>query len=267
APPGAGRQVQGGQSTSPTGQGAAASPSAPPDLVKALSTIETILAKYQVKLEEISSKKYVLENINKFSLEDQISIWRQLANEQEMPSWWENPDRSLRENNPPDLWDDNRPLTPDEIKQKKKEARARLERERALNPGNRLGTLANAERNIATPKPSFWNKFVGKLGGAAGIGKKLAGRAAATAVSGPAGVLVGAGMAAWTAWDIGKALYDTFTSTDIDDLEDADQEAVKQALPVILKYEKDQEKFKALPLDIQQRVAVAMKGLKALSAT
>ncbi|NDG33509.1 hypothetical protein EB118_26075 [bacterium] len=74
-------------------------------------------------------------------------------------------------------------------------------------------------------------------------------------------------MAAWTAWDIGKALYDTFTSTDIDDLEDADQEAVKQALPVILKYEKDQEKFKALPLDIQQRVAVAMKGLKALSAT
>ena len=120
-------------------------------------------------------------------------------------------------------------------------------------------------QGVLTPKQSKLAKFAGKLGGAKGIGKKLVARAGATALSGPAALVVGTGLAAWTAWDIGKALYDTFASTEIEDLDPADQKVITDNLKTVMAYEQDPKMMATLPNELQLRVSNVAKGLNALA--
>lgn len=201
-------------------------------LANALGAIEAVLAKYKIKTESIEEQidAYILENINEYSPQQQIEIWRTLTEE-------------------------DKPRLPPGAKF-----------DRAT--GNYYTVGPNGSKTYLgglTTKQSKLSKFAGKLGGAKGIGRKIAGRAAATAVSGPAALAVGAGLAAWTAYDIGKALYDTFTSTEIADLDPADQKIITDNLKTVMAYEQDPKMLATLPNELQLRVSNVAKGLNSLA--
>ena len=220
----------------------------PNALTNALGAIEAVLAKYKIKAESVDFEQVmVLENIGQFSPKEQIEIWRLLAEtEIYVP-----------------------PNTGGAARDAGRQARMQM----AQNPNP---TLARANdpfgltgRSGSTPttntNTSKWSKFVSKLGGAKSIGRKIVGRAAASAVTGPAAAVVGAGMLAWTAWDVGKALYDTFSSTELADLDPADQEIVKKNMAVVMQYQKDPKQMSALSPELKARVERALKGLDALA--
>jgi len=201
-------------------------------LANALGAIEAVLAKYKIKTESIEEQidAYILENINEYSQQEQLEIWRTLTEE-------------------------DKPRLPPGAKF-----------DRAT--GNYYTVGPNGSKTYLgglTTKQSKLSKFAGKLGGAKGIGRKIAGRAAATAVSGPAALAVGAGLAAWTAYDIGKALYDTFTSTEIADLDPADQKIITDNLKTVMAYEQDPKMLATLPNELQLRVSNVAKGLNSLA--
>jgi len=72
-------------------------------------------------------------------------------------------------------------------------------------------------------------------------------------------------LAAWTAYDIGKALYDTFTSTEIADLDPADQKIITDNLKTVMAYEQDPKMLATLPNELQLRVSNVAKGLNSLA--
>jgi sulfur carrier protein ThiS len=226
------------------GSGQAASPAAntttpgpkvdtkdPNALANALGAIEAVLAKYKIKAEGVNSdQKTVLENLNEFSPQEQVAIWK-LLSEADLP---------------------------------KMPVGAKFDRA----SGNWYTTSPTGGKTFIgglQPQQSKWAKFASKLGGGKGIAKKIAGRVAGSAVTGPAAAVVGAGMLAWTAWDVGKALYDTFSSTELADLDPADQEIVKKNMAVIMQYQKDPKQMSALSPELKTRVERALKGLDALA--
>ena len=116
------------------------------------------------------------------------------------------------------------------------------------------------------PQQSKLAKFASKLGGSSGIGKKIAARAGASALAGPAAAVVGAGMLAWTAYDVGKALYDTFKDDEIASMDPADQELIKKHMAVILQYQKNTDMMAQLPPELKTRLEGALKGLDKIAA-
>jgi hypothetical protein len=118
------------------------------------------------------------------------------------------------------------------------------------------------------PKPSSWTSNVGKkiLSKLPGLGARTAGRAGATAVSGPLAPLVGAAGVAYTVWDIGKMLYDAFKDSDnLEGMNDADQAVIKQNLAVVMSFMKDPKVADTLPQDIKTRVENVMTDLEKLA--
>jgi peptidoglycan hydrolase-like protein with peptidoglycan-binding domain len=217
-------------------------------LASALGAIEAVLAKYKIKTESIEEQidAYILKNINEYSQQEQLEIWRTLT---------EAEDIYVPPNSGGQVRDDG--------------TQARMQMARNPNPAisranDPFGLIGRSETSPA-PKQSKLAKFAGKLGGAKGIGKKLVGRAAATALSGPAALAVGTGLAAWTAYDIGKALYDTFASTEIADLDPADQKIITDNLKTVMAYEQDPKMLATLPNELQLRVSNVAKGLNSLA--
>jgi peptidoglycan hydrolase-like protein with peptidoglycan-binding domain len=238
------------------GGGSAASPAAgassgdtPPDqvtakLVNALGALEAVLSKYNIKTNESLDPidALVLENINQYSATEQIEIWTLLAE------------------------DDEKPRLPPGAKFDRSTGNWYVE-----NPGGGrtvLGgtaTTTPAQSFMPTKKPSRLAKFFRKLGGGRGVAKKVATRAAGALATGPAAAVVGAGALAWTAWDIGKALYDAFTETELEDLDEQDQEIIKKNLAVIMQYQKDPKMIEKLTPELKVRLERVMKGLNALA--
>jgi hypothetical protein len=72
-------------------------------------------------------------------------------------------------------------------------------------------------------------------------------------------------LTAWTAYDIGKALYDTFASTEIADLDPADQKIITDNLKTVMAYEQDPKMLATLPNELQLRVSNVAKGLNSLA--
>ena len=216
-------------------------------LASALGAIEAVLAKYKIKTESIEEQidAYILKNINEYSQQEQLEIWRTLT-ETEI-------------------------YVPPNSGGRARDAGTQARMQMAQNPNPALsrandpfGLIGRSETSPA-PKQSKLAKFAGKLGGAKGIGKKLVGRAAATAIAGPAALAVGAGLTAWTAYDIGKALYDTFASTEIADLDPADQKIITDNLKTVMAYEQDPKMLATLPNELQLRVSNVAKGLNSLA--
>ena len=89
----------------------------------------------------------------------------------------------------------------------------------------------------AAPKKSTLAKFADKLGGAKDIGKKLVGRvatrAAATAASGPLAPLVGAGLTAYGAYEVAKALYDMWQGVEEDDIDAEVYKVIEREMQVM----------------------------------
>jgi hypothetical protein len=219
----------------------------PNALANALGAIEAVLAKYKIKTESVDFEQVmVIENIGQFSPQEQIEIWRIIT---EADGIYVPPDTGGR------------------VRDAGTQARMQMARNpnpaisRANDPFGQIGRTGSAP----TANTSKWAKFASKLGGGKGIAKKIAGRVAASAVTGPAALVVGAGMAAWTAWDVGKALYDTFSSTELADLDPADQEIIKKNMAVVMQYQKDSKQMAALPPELKARVERALKGLDALA--
>ena len=98
--------------------------------------------------------------------------------------------------------------------------------------GNKPNTMANAPVS-ATPKKSTLAKFTDKLGGAVGIGKKLVGRAAVTASSGPLAPLVGAGLTAYGAYEAARALYDVWQDVEEDDVDAEVRKVIEREMQVM----------------------------------
>lgn len=241
------------------GGGAAASPAAGPaagassgdtaseqataKLVNALGALEAVLSKYKIKTDESLDPidAMVLENINRYSATEQIEIWTLLAE------------------------DDEKPRLPPGAKFDRSTGNWYVEKPgggRTILGGTATTTPAPA---FSTKKPSRLAKFFRKLGGGKGIAKKVATRAAGAAATGPAALVVGAAGVAWTAWDIGKALYDTFTETELEDLDEQDQEIIKKNLAVVMQYQKDPKMIAKLTPELKVRLERVMKGLNALA--
>jgi len=217
-------------------------------LASALGAIEAVLAKYKIKTESIEEQidAYILKNINEYSQQEQLEIWRTLTEAEDI-------------------------YVPPNSGGRARDAGTQARMQMARNPNPALSRandpfgLVGRSETTPTPKQSKLAKFAGKLGGAKGIGKKLVGRAAATALSGPAALAVGTGLAAWTAYDIGKALYDTFASTEIADLDPADQKIITDNLKTVMAYEQDPKMLATLPNELQLRVSNVAKGLNSLA--
>ena len=105
--------------------------------------------------------------------------------------------------------------------------------------GNKPNTMANAPVSAtntatpSTPKKSTLAKVADKLGGAVGIGKKLVGRAAVTASSGPLAPLVGAGLTAYGAYEAAKALYDVWQGVEEDDVDAKVYKVIEREMQVM----------------------------------
>jgi len=228
--------------------GQAASPAATASgqttkLEAALGAIEAVLAKYKIKADESIDPldAAVIENINQYTIKEQLEIWTILAEEEKL---------RLPPGSKYDRATGNWYVT-------------------EPNGSKRIlgGTARTTPAQSFTPneKPKsglrkFWTKLIGK-----GFGKKLAARVASVFASGPAAMVVGAGMAIWTAWDIGKALYDTFSTTDFEDLDPTDRDVIKKNLAVIVEYQQDKSKMEQLTPELKVRVERVMKGLNALA--
>jgi hypothetical protein len=203
------------------------------ELENSIKAIEAILAKNRIKSESIHpDDALVLENISNFTLQEQMEIWSLLVEAGPRTAAQQASMQTAATGiNPP-----NNPfgLTPD----------------RAA-PTSNTGKLA---------------KFTSKLGGASGIGRKIAARVGASALAGPAALIVGAGMAAWTAYEVGKALYDTFKDDELPSMDPADQEAIKKHMAVILQYQKNTDMMAQLPPELKTRLEGALKGLDKIAA-
>jgi hypothetical protein len=219
----------------------------PNALANALGAIEAVLAKYKIKTESVDFEQVmVIENIGQFSPQEQIEIWRIIT---EADGIYVPPDTGGR------------------VRDAGTQARMQMARNpnpaisRANDPFGQIGRTGSAP----TANTSKWAKFANKLGGGKGIANKIAGRVAGSALAGPAAAVVGAGMLAWTAWDVGKALYDTFSSTELADLDPSDQAIIKKNMAVVMQYQKDSKQMAALSPELKARVERALKGLDALA--
>ena len=203
-------------------------------LENSIKAIEAILAKNKVKAENIHpDDALVLENISNFTSQEQMEIWSTLI--------------------------EAGPRTA--AQQASMQAAAT-----GVNPAHNPFGLTPGGEAPTTSKTGKLAKFTGKLGGASGIGRKIAARAGASALSGPAALIVGAGMAAWTAYDVGKALYDTFKDDELPSMDPADQEAIKKHMAVILQYQKNTDMMAELPPELKTRLESALKGLDKVAA-
>jgi hypothetical protein len=136
-----------------------------------------------------------------------------------------------------------------------------------INPPNNPFGLTPDRAAPTTSNTGKLAKFTSKLGGASGIGRKLAMRAGASALAGPAALIVGGGLAAWTAYEVGKALYDTFKDDELPSMDPADQELIKKHMAVILQYQKNTDMMAQLPPELKTRLEGALKGLDKIAAT
>ena len=233
--PKTGNPVGGAKPTAGAGQsaGSRVNTTNTAELENSIKAIEAILAKNRIKSESIHpDDALVLENISNFTLQEQMEIWSLLVEAGPRTAAQQASMQTAATGiNPP-----NNPfgLTPD----------------RAA-PTSNTGKLA---------------KFTSKLGGASGIGRKIAARAGASALAGPAALIVGAGMAAWTAYEVGKALYDTFKDDELPSMDPADQELIKKHMSVILQYQKNTDMMAQLPPELKTRLEGALKGLDKIAA-
>lgn len=224
-----------GQSASPAGTvGPKVNTANTAELENSIKAIEAILAKNKTKSESIHpDDALVLENISNFTLQEQMEIWSTLVEAGPRTAAQQASMQTAATGiNPP-----NNPfgLTPD----------------RSAPPTSKTGKLA---------------KFTSKLGGASGIGRKIAARAGASALAGPAALIVGGGLAVWTAYEVGKALYDTFKDDELPSMDPADQEAIKKHMAVILQYQKNTDMMAQLPPELKTRLEGALKGLDKIAA-
>jgi len=231
-------------------------------LASALGAIEAVLAKYKIKTESIEEQidAYILKNINEYSQQEQLEIWRTLTetDTSNIPAYMRKGTDQFANPNPNKLSSTVATATPAE--------KTRMQWDpQTKNYYSVDSKGTKTYQGVLTPKQSKLAKFAGKLGGAKGIGKKLVTRAGATALSGPAALAVGTGLAAWTAYDIGKALYDTFASTEIADLDPADQKIITDNLKTVMAYEQDPKMLATLPNELQLRVSNVAKGLNSLA--
>jgi hypothetical protein len=198
-------------------------------LENSLKAIEAILAKNKIKSESIHpDDALVLENISNFTSQEQMEIWSTLV--------------------------EAGPRTAAQQASMKAAATG-------INPPNNPFGLTPGGAEPTTSKTGKLAKFASKLGGASGIGKKIAARAGVSALGGPLAPFLAAGSIAYTAYDVGKALYDTFKDDEIAGMDPADQEAIEKHMAVILQYQKNTDMMANLPPELKTRLENAMKGL------
>ena len=130
--------------------------------------------------------------------------------------------------------------------------------------GNKPNTMANAPVS-ATPKKSTLAKFTDKLGGAVGIGKKLVGRAAVTASSGPLAPLVGAGLTAYGAYEAARALYDVWQDVEEDDVDAEVRKVIEREMQVMNAIVDDEKAANStVPKELLDRIEKIQQQIKNL---
>ena len=224
----------GGQAASPTVSGPRVNTTNTAELENSIKAIEAILAKNRIKSESIHpDDALVLENISNFTLQEQMEIWSTLV--------------------------EAGPRTAAQQASMKTAATG-------INPPNNPFGLTPGRETPTTSKTGKLAKFTSKLGGFSGIRNKIAARAGASALAGPAALIVGGGLAAWTAYEVGKALYDTFKDDELPSMDPADQELIKKHMSVILQYQKNTDMMAQLPPELKTRLESALKGLDKIAA-
>lgn len=225
-------------------QGGAAQPAAggadTRKLTDALSSIEALLSKYNIKNEGID-RELVLANVNRFSLAEQFEIHKELVLEADKPKL------------PPGAKFDR--------------ATGNWYTQDATGKKTFLGGTGTAKpaASFSTKEPSKWASWAKKLApsfGRAGA-KAAAGGAAALTPTG-IGQVAGAGLLLWSAYDIAKAVYDVATAKGLEDFSPEDQEIFTKNLEVVMKYTREPEMIKTLDADTKNRLERITKALKEL---
>lgn len=141
----------------------------------------------------------------------------------------------------------------------------------ANTPNNPFG-LPPGGAAPATPKQSKLAKFADKLGSAKdigkNIGKKLVGRAAVTAASGPMAPLVGVALAAYGAYDIVKGigtLYDMWQGVEEDDIDAEVRKVIEREMQVMNAIVDDEKAANStVPKELQDRIEKINQQIKNL---
>ncbi len=227
-----------GSGNKPAGGQPAASGDNAQKLNNALSGLEQILKKYKVDVKE--EIDHILENINVFSEQEQIEIWKLITEE-------------------------DKPKLPPGAKYDRSTGNWYTEKDgKKVYIGG--STTTTPAKSLDIKPQSKFSKFISKLGGASGIGRKIGTRVGASAIGGPLAPFIAAGSIIWTGWDIGKAIYDVFADEDsLPGLSDEDKATIKQHMAVLTAIEKDKEFMKTVDAETRKRVEYVMKGLNSLA--
>ena len=137
-------------------------------LASALGAIEAVLAKYKIKTESIEEQidAYILKNINEYSQQEQLEIWRTLTetDTSNIPAYMRKGTDQFATPNPNKLSGTVATATPAE--------KTRMQWDpQTKNYYSVDSKGTKTYQGVLTPKQSKLAKFAGKLGGAKGIGK------------------------------------------------------------------------------------------------
>lgn len=206
---------QSGQPGATAGKKTGALPSNAEKLIlQSLSRLEPIFKKYGIQAEcaykddgsLLTEDDWVLKNINMFSLQEQMEIWKILSEAELTPFGSVGADIAAR----------------------RRGAEVASAYKDSLAAGQRYQQGATAAAQNMPQQQSALGKFSRNLAGRFGLG---GGKRAAIKGAAKLGLraipFLGTGM---LLWDVGSALYDTFAKTEIADLDPADQQIIAQEI-------------------------------------
>lgn len=212
------------------------------NILASVSKLEAILKKYNVQAEcaykedgtLLTEDDWVLKNINMFTPQEQMEIWKLLSEAELTPYGSVGADIAARRRT-------------GELDQRIDKARANMANRAAQNAPQQQSTLSKFGKNLA-------GRF-GLGGGKAALAKGAA-KLGARAIP-----FIGT---AYMLWDIGSALYDTFAKTEIADLDPADQQAIAEQIKSITEFSKSAD-YNNAPDDLKKRITAVLNSANKLA--
>lgn len=206
------------------------------NILASVGKLEAILKKYNVQAEcaykedgtLLTEDDWVLKNINMFTEQEKMEIWKLIS------------EAGITGN----------------FKTKQQKA------DISANYKASLGRGMNTTVDPATTQQSKLSKFGKNLAGRFGLGGGKRGAAKGIAKLGLRAIPFLS--TAWVLYDVGSALYDTFATTEIADLDPADQQAIAEQIKSITEFSKSAD-YNNAPDDLKKRITAVLNSANKLA--
>ena len=206
------------------------------NILASVGKLEAILKKYNVQAEcaykedgtLLTEDDWVLKNINMFTEQEKMEIWKLIS------------EAGITGN----------------FKTKQQKA------DISANYKASLGRGMNTTVDPATTQQSKLSKFGKNLAGRFGLGGGKRGAAKGIAKLGLRAIPFLS--TAWVLYDVGSALYDTFATTEIADLDPADQQAIAAQIKSITEFSKSAD-YNNAPDDLKKRITAVLNSANKLA--